>query len=409
VRRWAWLEVDLAAIAHNLAVIRGLAGHGVAIAPVVKADAYGHGLREVATALAPLSEALCVATLDEALTLRGGVGAGPRIIVLYPVPPDAVADALRADVEITLMSDRDASAALSALAAIPALADVGRSPDRATSEVRVQLAIDTGMTRGGLPPDAVVAVARRLVSDRRISIAGTWTHLCCPEDAGVSGMQSARFEAALRDLESAGIAPGQRHAAASGGIFAAAAPAYDMVRPGLAVYGMLDERLPIAPDARDEAAALRPALAIKARAVAIQEVPAATTVGYGATWRADRASRIATLPVGYGDGYARGSGPGASALVRGRRVPVVGAISMDSLGVDVTDLDSVSGADEFVLLGRQGHESITASDLARARNTIAWEVLSGMAARLERVYHRDAGAEEPVAIAGGPVDSERGH
>jgi alanine racemase len=120
-------------------------------------------------------------------------------------------------------------------------------------------------------------------------------------------------------------------------------------------------------------------------------VPTGETVGYGGTWRAERPSRVAILPLGYADGYLRGSQPGAEALVRGRRVPLAGVVSMDSLAVDVTDVPGLGPADEFVLLGRQGDELIGAGDLARRRNTIAWEVLSSMALRLDRVYHRAAG------------------
>jgi alanine racemase len=187
-------------------------------------------------------------------------------------------------------------------------------------------------------------------------------------------------------MADAGITPGERHVAASGGIFAATAPLGDLVRPGLATYGVLPDDLPRAVGTAAAAAALRPALSLKARAVAFSEIVPGTSVGYGATWRAERASRIATLPVGYGDGYARSSQPGSSVLVDGGRAPVVGIVSMDAIAVDVTDLPGVDEASVFVLLGRQGDARIEAGDLARQRNTIAWEVLSSMAARVGRVY-----------------------
>ena len=163
-----------------------------------------------------------------------------------------------------------------------------------------------------------------------------------------------------------------------------------MVRPGLALYGELPDGLPIEGPARDAAAALRPVLKLAARPLRIAEVAAGAPVGYGGRWTAERPSRIATIPIGYGDGYARTSQPGAEALVRGRRVPVVGSIAMDALAVDVTDVPGISRDDEVVLLGAQGGERIAAAELARRRTTIAWEVLSGMAYRVPRVYHRDA-------------------
>jgi alanine racemase len=132
-------------------------------------------------------------------------------------------------------------------------------------------------------------------------------------------------------------------------------------------------------------------MTLKACPVAFSNVPVGATVGYGGTWRAERPSRVAILPLGYADGYLRGSQPGSSALVNGRRRPLVGIISMDAVAVDVTDDAAVDYGTEFVLLGRQGAETISAAELARRRNTIAWEVLSSMAQRLERVYHREAG------------------
>jgi alanine racemase len=270
--------------------------------------------------------------------------------------------------------------------------------------VRVQLAIETGMGRGGVDPAEAVAVARRLLAVPGAVIAGTWTHHCCPDDPGTAAVQEARYGAALAALREAGIAPGERHAASSGGIFAGTASYGDLVRPGLATYGLLGDGLPLTAGSADAAARLRPALALKARAVALAEIATGASVGYGATWRAERPSRIATLPVGYGDGFARATQPGAAALVRGRRVPLVGIVSMDAIGVDVTDVGDVDPDDEFVLIGAQGDQRIGASDLARARNTIAWEVLSAMAARLDRVYHRPTAAGSPRTT----IDRPRG-
>ncbi len=247
------------------------------------------------------------------------------------------------------------------------------------------------MGRGGLLPEAVPAVAAAAVADPRIELAGLWSHLHSPEDPPSSDAQVLRFEVAVTALHEAGIPIPPRHIAASGGIFTHDEPSLDLVRPGIAVYGVLDADLPIAPDAVEAAGRLRPAMALKARPAAFSDVPAGGTVGYGGTWRAERPSRVAVLPVGYGDGYLRGSQPGAMALVRGRRVPIVGRVSMDAVAVDVTDLPGLDYLEEFVLLGRQGAEWISAGELARRRNTIAWEVLTGMARRLDRVYYPLAG------------------
>ena len=374
-RRGAWLEIDLDAIRHNLGLIKSVVGEA-ALAPVVKAEAYGHGMVAVSRAIEPLVEAFCVATLDEAIALRSAVGA--RIIMLYPVPHPAVAEALEYDIELPVMAMAD-------LDAIRAAARADRPP------ARVHIGVETGMGRGGLQPEEVVAVATQAGADPGVELAGLWSHLHSPEDPPTSDGQLLRFDLATTALREARIPVPPRHSAASGGIFTGDEPALDLVRPGVASYGVLDEGLPVAPDALEAARGLRPAMSLKARPIAFSEVAEGGTVGYGGTWRAHRPTRIAVLPVGYGDGYLRGSQPGAEVLVRGRRVPLVGRVSMDAVTVDVTDLPGLDYGEEFVLLGAQGESRISAGELARRRNTIAWEVLTSMAQRLARVYHPSAG------------------
>ncbi|MGD8485509.1 MAG: alanine racemase [Chloroflexota bacterium] len=377
-RRGAWLEIDLEAIRHNIGLVREVVGPA-AVAPVVKAEAYGHGMVPVSRAIAPVVEALCVATLDEAIALRPHVDR--RIIMLYPVPHPAVPEAVTLDVELPVMSAAD-------LDAIRAAARADRPP------VHVHIGVETGMGRGGLQPERVAAVAAAAQADPNIELAGLWSHLHSPEDPPTSDAQLLRFELAVAALRDAHIPVPPRHSAASGGIFTHDEPALDFVRPGVAIYGVLDESLPIAPDALEAASRLRPAMSLKARPIAFSDVPEGGTVGYGGTWRAQRPTRIAVLPVGYGDGYLRGVQPGAEVLVRGRRTSMVGRVSMDAVTIDVTDLPGLGYDEEFVLLGAQGTERITAGELARRRNTIVWEVLTSMAPRLARVYHPLAGTSD---------------
>jgi alanine racemase len=377
-RRGAWLEIDLEAIRHNIGLVREVVGPA-AVAPVVKAEAYGHGMVPVSRAIAPVVEALCVATLDEAIALRPHVDR--RIIMLYPVPHPAVPEAVTLDVELPVMSAAD-------LDAIRAAARADRPP------VHVHIGVETGMGRGGLQPERVAAVAAAAQADPNIELAGLWSHLHSPEDPPTSDAQLLRFELAVAALRDAHIPVPPRHSAASGGIFTHDEPALDFVRPGVAIYGVLDESLPIAPDALEAASRLRPAMSLKARPIAFSDVPEGGTVGYGGTWRAQRPTRIAVLPVGYGDGYLRGVQPGAEVLVRGRRTSMVGRVSMDAVTIDVTDLPGLGYDEEFVLLGAQGTGRITAGELARRRNTIVWEVLTSMAPRLARVYHPLAGTSD---------------
>ncbi len=377
--RAAWLEIDLAALRHNVSVLRSLSGPA-ALAPVVKANAYGHGLTAVAGALRDVVEALCVATLDEAIELRAVVGG--RVILLYAVPPEAAADAVASGAELTIMAREDLPPLL---AAVPP----GSPP------LAIHLAVETGLGRGGLPPAEAAAVAVLVAADPRTRLAGLWSHLATPEDPVASEIQVARFDAAVEGLVARGTTVPDRHLAASSSLFTGTAPGLEMVRPGLAVYGVLDEGLPIAATAAAAATSLQPVLSLKAQPVAFGDVPVGGSVGYGGRWRAPRPTHTAILPIGYADGYLRGTQPGATALVRGAPVPLVGAISMDAVAVDVTDVPGISQADEFVLLGRQGEAVITAGDLARSRNTIAWEVLSSMAARLDRVYYPEAGSPDP--------------
>jgi alanine racemase len=381
LRRTAWLEIDLAAIRHNLGLLRSLVGPGVRVAPVIKANAYGHGLVAVGRALDGLVDAFCLATLDEALELRAA-GISARLVTLYPAPADCLDEAAPAGVELSVMSSADAAAIVrwSARRGTPARLD-------ASAPIGVHLSVETGFYRGGLASGELVGVAGSLAACPAIRLAGVWSHLASPADASATARQLARFEEATAALSRSGLPLPTRHIAASTSLFVPGAPVMDMVRPGLAMYGWTDPQVSVGPAEAAVAAALRPAMSLRARAVAFNDVPTGEGVGYGGQWVAARPSRVAILPVGYADGFERGLQPGAGALVNGHRVPLVGVVSMDAVAVDVSDVEGVGYDDEFVLLGRQGSEAITAVDLARARNTIPWEVLTGMAARLGRVYH----------------------
>jgi alanine racemase len=382
--RTAWLEIDLDALRGNLAVLRGLAGPGEPVRPVVKADAYGHGAVPVASALeAAGADGFCVATVDEALELREG-GVRGSILVLYPIPVSWVGEAARLGIGVTVGDPAGLGDMLQAAAVDPA------------RPLAIELEVETGLGRGGFDADALVSAARLVAGSPGTALVGVWTHLQAAADPALTAAQVERFEAASAALAAAGIGLVPRHLAASAGLLADHVLAYEGVRPGLAIYGLLpDELIAVVP--RDVASALRPAMALFARPVRVADLPAGHGISYGPTFRTARPSRIATLPVGYADGWSRALSDRAGAIVRGWRVPLVGTVAMDAVMADVTDVPGrpVDTTDEFILLGASGDARITAGELARERNTISWEVVSTMSRRLPRVYHAAAG---PVGL-----------
>ena len=384
LRRTAWIEIDTAALAANLGVLRDMAGN-VAILPVVKADAYGHGMVPVARTLAASgADALCVATLDEAIVLRDN-GIETPLLVLYPIPPSGVADAARLGIGL-------AGGTISVLAELLTAAAAAGVADR----LAIELEIETGLGRGGVVPGEAVGAARAILA-AGARLGGVWSHLQEAEIADLTAAQIARFDDALRALDGAGIAVPRRHLAASAGILLGTVPRYDAVRPGLATYGLVPDELATAgigltdllPAARD----LRPVLSLRARPVRVTDLPEGHGVSYGPTWRAPGPSRIATLPLGYGDGWPRSLSNRAEVLVRGVRVPVVGNVAMDATMIDVSRVPGppVDIDDEVVLIGRQGEAEISAAEVARWRTTNSWEVVTAMSARLARVYDAPAG------------------
>ncbi|TAK02912.1 MAG: alanine racemase [Chloroflexota bacterium] len=409
--RTAWLEVDLDALLANLATIRRYAGAGVPVQPVVKADAYGHGAIPVARALQAAGvEGFCVATYDEAVALRKA-GIRRPILVLYPVPVAWATEAARRRIAVTAgdmaLLEASLAAVTAAHRASPATPAGPAGTSRASrplASLRIQLEVETGLGRGGLQPPELLEAAIRIEAALGARLDGLWTHLQAAEDKPGTSAQLARFEAATQGLREAGIRLPRRHVAASGALVQDGVVAYDGVRPGLSLYGLVpDELLDVIPAA--VARALRPVMALHARPVRVADLPAGWGISYGPTFRTNRPSRIATLPLGYGDGWPRSLSNAAEALVRGRRVPLVGTVAMDAIMADVTDVPGrpVTPDDEFVLLGRQGGAEISAAELARRRTTNSWETVTSMAWRLPRVYHARSGPEGIRTLVSGGI------
>ncbi|MEO5986363.1 MAG: alanine racemase [Candidatus Limnocylindria bacterium] len=363
----AWIEVDHRAIRSNLAAVRVAAPSAEVIA-VVKANAYGHGAVPVArTLLADGTERLAVATIDEAIELRDA-GISAPILVLWAVT----------EVEAGAISAYGLEAMADAEHSIVALEAAGQ---RDGVRIGVHLKIDTGLGRQGARPEDAISLATRIARSRHLLLAGTMSHLAVPgEDDAYTEVQALRLSRALDAMRSSGVDPGLVHISATGGLLAGSVAFADAVRPGLALYGLRPSW------ARAREAALTPALTLKARALRVFDLGAGEAVGYGLRFRAARATRIATLGIGYGDGWPRVHANHGSALVRGSRVPVVGALSMDGLTVDVGEIDGVTYGDEFVLIGEQGGARITADDVAAERRTINYEVTTALRERLPRLH-----------------------
>ena len=415
--RTAWLEIDLGRLAANLGILRRAIPAGTRLDVVLKADAYGHGAVPIGRALEAGLErpdGLAVATFDEAVELREA-GLRLPILVLFPIPPEHAAEAGRRRIAVTVGDEVLLERTLAAIEVARGSARAG-GRRRAPHQLEVHLELETGLGRAGLPPELAGDAAARIAAAPGVRLGGIWSHLQAPVDADRTTGQADRFRGAMELLGADGIRIPRRHLSASGGLLAGSAPLLDGVRIGLALYGLPPDDLPADRLAGSAAAGLEPVLSLHARPIRVIDLPAGSGISYGPSFTTRRPSRIASLPVGYGDGWSRGSSNRAEALVRGVRVPLVGTVAMDAVMADVTDVPGpeVGVDDEFVLIGEQGGERITALDVARARTTISWEVVTGMARRLPRVYHAGLVPLGVRTLAGwriGGSDSalERGH
>jgi alanine racemase len=363
--------VDLDAIARNYGFLRKRVGVGRALYAVVKADAYGHGAAAVARRLAEEgADRFAVAHTEEGMALRRA-GIGGEILLLSHAEPSDLSRQLAYGLTPTLYDRSQAEAVVLA--------------SRDLSErLRVHLELDTGMARAGIRPDELDSVIVLLKGAPNVQLAGTFANLSSADNLASleTGREVAAMAACVERLRAAGISPGLVHLANSAGILSHPDSWFDAVRPGLALYG-------IAPSPALGGTDLDPAMTLETRVVAVRHVPAGTPLGYGGRFVAARDTTVAVLPIGYHDGFRRSFSGRVGVLLRGRRVRVVGAVSMDVTLVDATDTGAARG-DRAVCLGRDGNESVTAWDLARAADTIPYEILCGIGPRVARVYAKSA-------------------
>jgi alanine racemase len=366
-----WAEIDLDALRGNLAWIRHRVGKDVKVITVVKADAYGHGLKQIAALLMQSgTDVFGVANLAEAAAIRS-VGMGWPILMLGACLPDEIEIAVRDDVMPTISSTSELEA-------------FSRTAVRLGKSVGVHVKIDTGMGRLGASFSDAEKVIEAVKSFPGLRLAGIYTHYAAAEDdLKFSRTQGKRFKDVITRVGK-GASVDYLHVNNSAAVLFEPSTVFNTVRPGLLVYGVLptgERRLP--PGLLDH---VRPALTWKCRVSFVKDVPPRTALSYGRTHITRSKVRVATITAGYGDGYLRAGSNRAKVLIKGVRCSVLGRITMDQMLVDVTKVPNTPVGDEVVLIGNQGGETIQTAEVARWCQTIPWEVLTNITYRVPRIY-----------------------
>lgn len=379
-----WAEIDLDAITHNLKAVRQLVESSSRIMSVVKADAYGHGALKIAHRISETGvDAFGVARLSEGIALRKS-GLQQPILVFGYTPPGAAREIIENDLIQTVFST---SYAVS-------LNDHARA---ANGRIKTHLKIDTGMGRLGLVPaqlngdynnsetgkDSVLKSVTSISQLASLEIEGAYTHLASSDtiDKTSARKQLVLFQEVVSLLKANGIQIPVMHAANSGAIINLPESHLDVVRPGIMLYGLYPSA-----EVNSQKIELQPAMQLKARVAQVKNVSRGFTVSYAHTYTTPGATRLATVPVGYADGYNRQLSSSGVMLVRGQRAPVVGRVCMDQTIIDVGHIQGVRGGDEVVIIGKQGDAVLSADEMALQLGTINYEVVASLMARVPRVY-----------------------
>jgi alanine racemase len=365
--RATWAEVNLTRLSRNLAAIRQKVAPAKVML-VVKANAYGHGLAEVVTAIAPQADCVGVAVLEEGILLRE-LGVTAPIIVLGGIWSDQIPQYLQHNLTLTASS-------------VERLEQIDAAAGQMGVKAKVHLKIDTGMERIGVhyySAETLQEATQKCC--KYVEVEGIYSHFANSDFADLTHarLQLERFNEVLRFYEKHSLPMPVRHMANSAAVLQLPESYFDMVRPGILLYGVYPS-----PEVT-RTVDVQPALAWKSRVVYFKVVKPGHPVSYGSTWESDHQIRIVTVPVGYGDGYFRSMSNRAQIILRGKKYPQVGRICMDQLMVNI-EWDSAYNGDEVVLLGESGGEKITAEDLADWAGTIPYEILTNINTRVPRVY-----------------------
>lgn len=368
----SWVEIDVSAIADNVRHYRRLVGPDRLIMPAVKANGYGHGAVMAArAALAGGADRLAVATCREGQELRDA-GIGVPIQILGAMLPEEVSPAVKYNLTISL-HDID----IARLAALEAADGDAIAP--------VHLKIDTGMGRLGVAPEKAAAAAAYVARLPGLRLEGVFMHFADPADEQYSRFQLGRFAKARQAIRDAGVGGFLVHAASSDAAVLYPESYFDMIRPGAGIYGYLS------PSWIREGVPLRHVMTWKSAVIQLKDYPAGSNLGYSRTFTTRRPTRVAVLPLGYADGYRREFSNKAQVLIRGRRAPVVGIVSMDYAMVDVTDLDDIEVGAVATLLGPDRDDVISTEEMAEWGGTIPYCITTGIGGRVGRLYVGEVG------------------
>ena len=365
----SWVEVDLAAIRHNYLGFKSLVGPDINVFGVVKANAYGHGVIPVSKTLIDAgADTLAVNRVLEAEEIRAA-GIGTNILILGFSP---VATAKR-------IVDLDLTPSVMHLELAQA---INKFAIEAGKIIKIHIKVDTGLNRFGLFPDEVLPFLKNIRDLPGIKVEGIFTHLATADwqDQKYSVQQVDRFNRLLEEIKAAGIDIPVVHAGGSSGASYIPYGWYNAVRPGISMYGLESS------DVLPPKFVLRPALTIKTRIARIRWISAGEGVSYGRLFVAEKGTRVALLPIGYGDGFHRSQSCRAQVLVRGHKVPVIGRVCMDQCVADVTSVPEVLEGDEVVVVGKQLGAEITATEAGITGDTNNYEIVTGLLPRLPRIY-----------------------
>ncbi|MGQ9499500.1 MAG: alanine racemase [Dissulfurimicrobium sp.] len=365
------IEIDLAALSHNFRALKSMVGQEIGVIAVVKSDAYGHGLIEVARQLTlDGASAFAVFDLNEAAILRKA-GINTPILLLSGIAPADEGACL----ELGLICGVISSQMLDALE---------QEAKRRGKKAYVHLKTDIGMGRVGFDKEELLCIVKDRERWPDIEMLGLYSHLSSADepDDPVNKAQISAFRHIIEEVERIGWRPDVIHLANSAGLIHFQDARFNAVRPGLALYGGYPGENSIG------RIHLKPVMSLKSRVISVKRLPIGATVSYGHTFITRRASKIAVIPIGYDDGYLRALSGKAEVLIRGRRLPVLGRICMKSMIVDVTDINGAAPGEEVVLLGRQGGDEITIEDLAKRAGTISYELFCLLGTRNRRYFKR---------------------